>query len=187
MNTVQGYINSAKEMKKVRTIAVCALLGAIAIVLGYFTIPVGNVLKIGFSSLANETASLFFGPVVGGIFGGAMDIVKYLMKPTGGYFPGFTFSAMLAGVINGMMFYRRPISLKRIIIAKFLVAVICNILLNTLWVSIITGTSFFVYLPVRVMTNMIMWVIGSLLMYIVFTAISKAGILQSLHKDGESV
>lgn len=35
------------------------------------------------------------------IFGGALDVLKYIIKPTGPFFFGFTFDAMLSGIIYG--------------------------------------------------------------------------------------
>ena len=45
---------------------------------------------------------MLFGPVVGGIMGGIGDILKFLIKPTGPYFFGYTLNAMLGPVIYGI-------------------------------------------------------------------------------------
>lgn len=69
-------------------------------------------LKIGFSFIANELTAMLFGPVVGGIMGGVADIIKYLLKPTGPFFFGFTFNAILGAVIYGVMLYKSRSALK---------------------------------------------------------------------------
>ena len=60
-----------------------------------------------------------------------MDIIKFMLKPDGGFMPGFTFNAMLAAFIYGLFLYKKPLSLKRMLAAKLVVAVLCNILLGT--------------------------------------------------------
>ncbi len=84
------FTGSYRELKAVRTVTVLAMLAAIAIVLGFFSIEIGSVIRIGFSSIPNGLAAYLFGPVVGGIFAGTLDILKYLLKPTGAFFPPLT-------------------------------------------------------------------------------------------------
>ena len=74
--------DSYHEFKHVNTITCCAMFGAMAIVLGSFaSINVTPNLKIGFGSLPNELVDYLFGPVVGAFFGGAMDLIKFMIKP----------------------------------------------------------------------------------------------------------
>ncbi len=82
------YTQSSQEIRKTRTIASCAMLAAVAIVLGYFSIELGNSLRIGFSSVPNRLVDYLFGPVVGAYFGGLLDILKYIIKPTAYYMEG---------------------------------------------------------------------------------------------------
>ena len=86
---------SLSEMKNLYHLVLCAMLGAVAIVLGSLTIQFGNYIKIGFSGIPNQLVAALFGPITAGIFGGIMDIIKFILKPTGPYFPGFTLSAIL--------------------------------------------------------------------------------------------
>ena len=88
---------SYRELKHAKTVTVCAMMGAVAVVLGSMSIEVGDFIRIGFSGIPNELVHFLFGPVTGCIFAGAMDIIKYLIKPTGPFFPGFTLVAMTAG------------------------------------------------------------------------------------------
>ena len=88
------FLDSYHEFKKVRTITTASMFAAIGVILGAYTIQVGNYLKIGFSGIANQFVYYLFGPVVGCFYGGALDILKYLVKPTGAFFPGWTLSAM---------------------------------------------------------------------------------------------
>ena len=53
---------SFRRLKEVRTVTVCAMLGAIAIVLGSLSIDLGPSVRIGFSGIPNELVHYLFGP-----------------------------------------------------------------------------------------------------------------------------
>ena len=78
------------------------MLAAVAVILGFFSIEYGQFIRIGFSSIPNGIIDYLFGPVVGGIFHGALDIIKYMMKPTGPFCPQLTLVVILAGILYGM-------------------------------------------------------------------------------------
>ena len=128
-----------------------AMLLALAVVLGFYaTIQIGDFLRIGFAFIPNELTGMLFGPVAGGFMGAIADIAKYAVKPIGAFFPGFTISGLLAGLIYGVVLYKKPVSLKRIIVANTLVTVFVNLLLNTYWLTILYGNAFAVLLPARI-------------------------------------
>ncbi len=176
------FTQSYLEMKKLRTITVCGLMAAIAVALSYFaSIEIGNYIRIGFSGIPNRLVDTLFGPVVGGCFGGALDIIKYLIKPTGVYFPGFTFDAVLGGILYGSFLYKKPLSLPRILLAKLVVIIVCNIFFNTLWISILYGKAFMALLPARVLKNVIMWPVDSLILFLVTRLLHSSGIFKTIY------
>ncbi len=177
------FTESYREFKQVRTITTAAMFGAISVVLGYLTIAIGDYIKIGFSSIANQFVYYLFGPVVGGFFGGALDIFKYLIKPTGAFFPGFTLGAMVGGVMYGCFFYKKPIRLVRVLAAELSVSIVCNMLLGTLWLSMLYGKGFMVLLPMRVFKNLIMWPVNSLLFYSIAKTLEAAGVFRVLKQS----
>ena len=174
------FTDSYNEFKNVRTLTMTGMLGAVSVVLGYFTLAIGDYIKIGFSSIANQIVYYLFGPVVGGAFGGALDILKYLVKPTGPYFPGWTFGAMLAGLIYGVFYYKKTISLGRVLVAELLVSVICNMLLGTYWLTLMYGNGFMQIFWLRVQKNLIMWPINSLIFYSIARNMEAAGIFRAM-------
>jgi ECF transporter S component (folate family) len=177
------FTDSYHEFRNVRTLTTAAMFAAISVVLGYFTIVLGDYIKIGFATVANQFVYYLFGPVVGTFFGGALDILKYLIKPTGPYFPGFTISAAVGGLIYGSLLYKRPISLKRILIAELVVSIVCNMLLGTYWLTVMYGKGFFAILPMRVFKNLIMWPINSMIFYTIGKALEASGIFRLLKSD----
>ena len=95
--TKNMFLTSAKELKTTSTLAVCAMLAALALILNSVaSINIGPYVKIGFSGIPNQIADYLFGPITGCLFAGVLDIVKFFIRPDGPFFFGFTFNAMLA-------------------------------------------------------------------------------------------
>ena len=109
-----------------------------------------------------------------------MDILKYIVNPTGAFFPGFTLNAVLGGVIYGCSYYRNSITLVRVLATKLVVILICNVLLNTLWLSMLYGQAFAVLLPARLMKNLIMWPVDSMIFYTIAKTFETAGIFRMI-------
>lgn len=160
------YQNSLHELASTKNVVLCGLMAALAIVLGMIaTISIGPYIRIGFSGIPNRIVEFLFGPLVGCLFGGALDILKYILNPTGPYFFGFTFNAMLSGIIYGTILYKKTVSVKRIVLAELLIKVFVNCILNTLWLSMLYGQGFLALLPLRVLKNAIMLPIDSFILY----------------------
>ena len=126
---------AAKEIRNVRSLTGAALLAALSPVLDLLTITVNQFLKISFTSLTHAMTGFLYGPVVAAAAGGMADIIKYLLKPTGAFFPGFTLNEILTGLIYGIIFYRKDVKLSRVIIARIVVTVGINLTLTPLWLS----------------------------------------------------
>ena len=168
------FTDSFHELRSLKTLAMTAMLLAIAVVLGFYTLQLTDYIKIGFAYIANELTGMMFGPVVGSVMGGLADLVKYLVKPTGPFFPGFTISGFLGGLIYGIVLYKRPLSIRRIIVANGLVTVLINLLLNTYWLTLLYGNTFVALFPARIVKQIIMMPIEVVLFYAVAKVLSRA-------------
>ena len=177
------FQDSYNELKSVRTVTTMAMFAAMGIILGSLTIQIGDFIKIGFSTIANQFVYYLFGPAAGMFFGGALDILKYLVKPTGAFFPGWTVGAMLAGLIYGCFFYKKKLSIWRVLAAELTVSVVCNMILGTLWLDIMYGKGVFVLLPVRVMKNLAMWPVNSFLFYTMTWALEQSGVFRAIRRS----
>lgn len=160
----------------------CRHAVAVSVVLGYFTIEAGPYLKIGFGGVVNQFVYYLFGPVAGAVYGGVLDLVKYVVKPTGAFFPGFTLNAMLGGVLYGTILYRKPLTFRRALWADLVVALICNIFLNTLWLSMMSGKAMMVLLPMRVLKNLIKWPVDAALFYLIAKRMESLGLVRMIRK-----
>ena len=173
------FLDSAKELKKTSALAVCAMLAALALILNSVaSINIGPYVKIGFSGIPNQLMDYLFGPVSGCLFAGVLDLVKFFMKPDGPFFFGFTFNAMLAAFIYGCFYYRRKLTIWRVLAAKFVVILIVNVLLNTLWLDMLYGKGFLAILPMRAFKNLIMWPIASVIFFTITRLLDQTGIFR---------
>ena len=132
--------------------------------------------------MVNQFVYYLFGPVAGAVYGGVLDLVKYVVKPTGAFFPGFTLNAMLGGVLYGTILYRKPLTFRRALWANLVVALICNIFLNTLWLSMMSGKAMMVLLPMRVLKNLIKWPVDAALFYLIAKRMESLGLVRMIRK-----
>lgn len=170
------WTRSACELKKLRVIIFCGIMGAFSIVLSFVgTVRIGPYMRIGVSEIPGRMVDFLFGPVVGGIFGGTMDLVKYLVNPEGAYFPGFTLSPVAASVIFGLFLYQKKVTWRRVLIPEILVKVFVNCGLNTLWLDLLYGKGFLALLPARILSNAVQLPIDTILVFLVLEAAERAG------------
>ncbi len=173
------FLSSSQELKKVPVLAVCAMFAALALILNSVaSINIGPYIKIGFSAIPNQLVDYLFGPVTGSLFAGILDIVKYVMKPDGAFFFGFTFNAMLAAFIYGCFYYKKKLTLRRVLLAKLIVVLVVNVLLSTLWLDMLYGKGFLVLLPARAIKNLIMWPIDSVIFFALTRLIEQTGVFR---------
>ena len=58
---------------------------------------------------------------------------------------------------------------------------IVNVLLNTLWISMLYGKGIMVLLPARALKNLIMWPIDSIIFYSLTKLIEQTGVFRMFH------
>jgi Predicted membrane protein len=144
-------------MKKTRILVFLGILIAMYVVLtALFEIPLSPSARIRFGFLPLSYAAGLFGPLFGGLVGGAGDILGWLYAPKGAYFPGLTLSAILSGAIYGLFLYRQKKSILRITLAVVIITIFIDLGLNTYWMTFIYGKGFFAVLPTRIVKSLIM-------------------------------
>ncbi len=130
-------------MSKINTrmLAALGVLTAMEIVLSRFlSISTWNT-KIGFAFVPVAIAALLLGPVWAGVVAALADFLGAVLFPVGPYFPGFTFTAFLMGLVYGLFLYRKQ-SFPRILLAVAVHQFILSLLLNTLWISVLYDSVF---------------------------------------------
>lgn len=164
---------SLNELKSTQTIVFCGFMGAMAAVLSFLTaLKLGPYITIGISWIPSRIVDYMFGPAVGMLFGGVMDIVKHFARPLGPFDIRFTLVPMASGLLYGYFLYKKPISLWRIFVAKLIATVVLNLGVNTYLISTTTGKAYLAILPPRFVKNMIALPIESVMMFFVISTIS---------------
>ncbi|MQS89336.1 folate family ECF transporter S component [Companilactobacillus mishanensis] len=126
-----------------------ALLIAMQMVLSKLSVGSG-ILQVGFSFIAIGLMGYYFGPIKAMFANAAADIIANVLLPTGGgFFWGFTLSALVAGLIYGFMLYNRKVTLLNVFLTVLLITVVINTLMNTFWISMMTHNPFWVMLLTR--------------------------------------
>jgi ECF transporter S component (folate family) len=165
-----------KKTMDIRTIVKAGFLVAISIVMTRFAfvmLPIAGVsaLRISFGEMPLMLSGFLFGPLVGGLTGIAADLLGVLINPQGPYYPGFTISSMMWGILPGIITYilEKKVPISKMFSFKFVlvsvaISSIIVTLLNTVWLSDLFGTAIIILLPPRLLSAAISIPILSILL-----------------------
>lgn len=145
MNSFKNIQQSAQNLKSTRTLAFMALFVALNVTLDLLNIRIQLTpdLRIGVGFVANAMIAMLFGAVPAMTAGAASDMLGWLVNPGGGgYFPGFTVTAVLAGLVWGVFLYQKKLSFPRCLAARFTISLFLNIGLNSVWKLIYFGKGY---------------------------------------------
>lgn len=178
------FSDSLKEFGNIRSLTGLAMLMAVALVLNLtVSIQITESLRLGFGFIATAMMGMLYGPTCAGIAAGLVDIMQFVIKPSGEFFPGFTLTAVLGGILYGLFLYKNQCSLPRIIAVKSIINVFLHLLLNSYWLTFLYGYAFWAKIPGRIIKNVGMLPIEVLLLAILLPQIAKATrrIMQRAH------
>ena len=174
-----AYWQSARaELRNVRVLAFSGLVCAMAIVLESFPVYIlGPSLKIYFSFVVVSLGCAYYGPVVGMIAGGIIDSVGFLLAGYGEpYFPSYLVTAVLSGLIYGVLLYKRRPTLLRIIAVRLIINYGSNVLLGSVWKAMLYGMGYLYYLTSGAIKNTLMLPVEVFLMWAVLNAAVNYGL-----------
>ena len=163
---------AADELKNIRVLSFAGLVCAMAIVLESMPIYLlGQTLKIYFSFLVVGLGCACYGPVVGMLAGGIIDTVGFLLAGYGEpYFPGYLLTAVLSGLIYGVLLYRRPVSIPRLIVLRLLINFGNNVALGSVWKAMLYGKGYLYYFTTGLVKNAVLLPLEVFLMWMVLRA-----------------
>lgn len=164
-------------MKKFRfdtkTLAVMGVLIALEVVIAHFvTFRPTQTIKLSLDFIPIVIAGVMFGPVPAMIIGMLADILGAFIFPVGPYFPGFTLTAALTGLLYGFLLHRNQ-SMIRIIIAVAVQQWILSLLLNTFWLKILYGMPYVPTLVTRLPQTAILTAVQIIFIPIIVKVIDK--------------
>ena len=108
------------------------------------------------------------------------DLISNTILNTGSmFFPGFTFSAFVSGVIAGLFLYQQKVTWQRVFIYEFVQILVTNVFFTTLWVYLMslssssTGRAFTALLAIRVPKEVISWPLEAILVLIILRQLAR--------------
>ena len=132
------------------------------------------VMKIGFGFAAVALAALLYGPYWAMLTAALGDFVGSILFPVGPFFPGFTLTASLTGLIFGLCMCGKRGSSFRPVLAAFLNCLLITLLANTAMISYISGNDFSVLFATRIVQFVVMFPVQAL----VLLWLSKSGLTE---------
>ena len=157
---------AAREVKNPKSLILAALFIALELVISSFYIPVGENLRVYFSFFVKSLAGMIYGPLMGLLTGFIGDILGYILRPSGPFFPGYTLTAMAGSFLHGLFFYRAKIGPVRVILARISVVLVCNIGMNCLWSAILYGKGYYYYLASSLVKNGLLFPVEIILRFL---------------------
>ena len=122
--------DAAAEMKDIRMLVVTALMVALRIALKPFAIYIGPQMAIQTATLATALGAMIFGPVVAIPAAMVSDTIGFMIFPTGDYFLPFMLTEIAGTMFYALCLYRAKPSATRVIIARFLICFVVNVVLQ---------------------------------------------------------
>lgn len=138
----------------VRKIAMLGMLLAAQVVAGMFISIRLPIATVGFTFLPLSITAILYGPVWGAVSAVMGDFLIAFLGPYG-YYPPMATTALLSGLIYGLFLYRKPLTVKRITLCVLVESLLCSILLQTYWITTLSGQGYLALLPVRLGQNLI--------------------------------
>lgn len=172
-------------MSKLKKLILAGLLLATTIVLNRFLSIKTPILVISFSYIPIMLSAVMLGPWYTMLIAGFADLIGALLFPFGAYFVGYTISAVISGLIYGLFLYRKKefsnkSFILRLILSTLIVLIVCNCLLNTIWIYITTKEALFAILPTRLLKQLIMLPIQVVSIYFIDLGLRKLKVYDSL-------
>lgn len=167
MNGNCGYWRKAlRHLSDVRMLAIAGMLAALRIVLeSYLYIPLGPNLEFSLAYLPNALGAMIYGPAVALVSGAVTDLASWLLVSKGPFFPLFTLLEMFTSTVYALFLYRRKLSAVRCIAVKGFLNLVSNVLLTSLFLSLMYGKAVSVYMAGRIVKNLALFIPEGLLLF----------------------
>ena len=147
---------------------IMAFMIAISVILTRFCSINTPILRIGFGFMPCAIMGIMYGPLWAGAGYAIADVLGMMIFPNGAYFPGFTLTAFLTGIVYGLFYHNNEVTIKSSILPNLIVSIVLNLILDTMWLMILMGQGFWVLLPTRVIKCVVMFAIQLVLIPLVW-------------------
>ena len=124
--------DAAAELKDIKMLVITALMIALRIALKPFAIYIGPQMAIQTATLATALGAMIFGPVLAIPAAMISDTIGFMIFPTGDYFLPFMLTEIASTMFYALCLYRAKPTATRVIIARFLICFVVNVVLQQL-------------------------------------------------------
>ena len=124
--------DAAAELKDIKMLVITALMIALRIALKPFAIYIGPQMAIQTATLATALGAMIFGPVLAIPAAIISDTIGFMIFPTGDYFLPFMLTEIASTIFYALCLYRAKPTATRVIIARFLICFVVNVVLQQL-------------------------------------------------------
>ncbi len=159
-----------------RKLTLSALLLAVDVLLTRVLAFNTPLMKIGLGFAAVAVCARLYGAPWAALVAALGDILGSILFPTGAYFPGFTLTAALTGLIFGLCLHHEELRWYRPLLAAGLNCVLISYLANSAMIAFITGNSYRSMLAARAVQLTVMLP----LQILVLLWLSRSGFIQRL-------
>lgn len=159
-----------------RKLAISAMLITLDVLLTRVLAINTPLMKIGFGFAAVAVSAMLYGPVWAMLTAALGDIVGAIIFPVGAFFPGFTLTAAVTGLLYGLCLYRHHGSVRRSVAAAFLNCLLVTLVVNTAMIAYISGNDYGVLFTARTVQFFVMFPVESL----VIAALNRSKLMGSL-------
>lgn len=163
------WADALRELKSVRMLAVAAVLIAVRVALKSASIPiVPPTLSINIGFFVNALGAGIFGPVMAILAAAVSDTLGCILFPNGVYFFPFIFTEIAGSLIFALFLYRAPRSSVRIVLSRFAVCFLVNIVIQSpimlLYYKVVLGKSYQIFDLPRICKNLVLFPFESILL-----------------------
>lgn len=158
----------------VKRLVLMGVLVALEIVLSRFLSINAWNLKIGFGFVPLVVAAILLGPLQAGIVGALSDFLGAILFPIGPYFPGFTVTQFLMGLVYGLLLHGKQDFL-RTAAAVVLCQFVLGLFLNTYWISVLYGSPYVPLLSTRVVQSAVLTAVELVMIPLIVRVLSQLG------------
>ncbi len=170
------------NLKNPRMLALAAMVIALRAVCKMIEIPLGPSLNLNVGMIFNSIGAMVYGPVVGMVGAMVSDPLGYLLHPTGAYFLPYMLLDVSSSLIYALFFWKRTLSVPRVLTAKFTINMVSNIILGSLiqkwYLFVFSGAdaaaSYNLITLARVVKNLVLFPLEAMLLVVILGAVSPA-------------
>ena len=171
-------------------LTVIAMLTALLVVLVMYCTIKTEALKITLDFIPVMIAAKLYGMVGAAAVAGLGDIIGCVIHPTGPWFPPITFTAVLMGVVFGLMLKNNTLKTGReklkAVLSVVIVQMILSAFVTPLWLHILYGTPYSVFFVTRLPQIGVMTAIELLFIPLMIKMIDSTGVLRLIRPRRDS-